>query len=187
MTPSFKSDWPHYPALAVRPRRRGDRMRRRDFSLLLSGATLAWSLKSRAQPTAIPVIGLLNPGSPTSDAARASGYRGSASVAVFVEWLRELVWSDGRNILIDYRWGEGREQHYSDIAIEFVRLKVSVIVAGGNRGRRCGEASDLDHSNRICWRRRRPGSREPSRKFCPTRGKHHGCFLSACGYCAQTI
>jgi putative tryptophan/tyrosine transport system substrate-binding protein len=51
--------------------------------------------------------------------------------AAFVQRLGELGWIDGRNIVIEYRWGKGRAQLYSDIASEFVRLKVNVIVAVG--------------------------------------------------------
>src|SRR5262249_28164556 len=53
-------------------------------------------------------------------------------VAAFVQRLRELGWIEGRTVAIEYRWAEGRSERFSDIAAEFVRLKVNVIVAGGN-------------------------------------------------------
>ena len=46
--------------------------------------------------------------------------------------LRELGWTEGRNIVIEVRWGEGRSERFAEIAAEFVRLKVDVIVSGGS-------------------------------------------------------
>jgi ABC-type uncharacterized transport system substrate-binding protein len=48
-----------------------------------------------------------------------------------VQRLRELGWIEGRTIAIEYRWSEGRTERYAEIAAEFVRLKVDVIVATG--------------------------------------------------------
>ena len=50
----------------------------------------------------------------------------------FVARLRELGWIDGRTIAIEYRWSEGRNERYAEIAAEFVRLKVDVIVTVGS-------------------------------------------------------
>jgi putative ABC transport system substrate-binding protein len=52
----------------------------------------------------------------------------SQRVAAFVQRLRELGWIDGRNLAIEYRWAEGRNERYAESAAEFVRLKVDVIV-----------------------------------------------------------
>lgn len=46
--------------------------------------------------------------------------------------LRELGWVEGRTVAIEYRWAEGRSERYAEIAAEFVRLKVDVIVTGGS-------------------------------------------------------
>ena len=46
--------------------------------------------------------------------------------------LRELGWIEGRTVAIEYRWAEGRSERYADIAAEFVRLKVDVIVTVGS-------------------------------------------------------
>jgi putative ABC transport system substrate-binding protein len=48
--------------------------------------------------------------------------------AAFLQRLRELGWSEGRNIAIEYRWGEGRNERFAEIAAEFVRLKVDLIL-----------------------------------------------------------
>ena len=50
----------------------------------------------------------------------------------FVAHLRELGWIENRNIAIEYRWSEGRTERYAEIAAEFVRLKVDVIVTVGS-------------------------------------------------------
>ena len=48
--------------------------------------------------------------------------------AAFVQRLRELGWIEGRTVAIEYRWAEGRTERFAEIAAEFVRLKVDVIV-----------------------------------------------------------
>ena len=52
-------------------------------------------------------------------------------VAAFVQRLRDLGWIEGRKIAIEYRWAEGRDERYAEIAAEFIRLKVDVIVTTG--------------------------------------------------------
>src|SRR5262245_43757319 len=99
------------------------KMKRRDFVALLGGA-VAWPLAARAQQQAkLPTIGLWGPS--TLSAA-------SQRVARFVQRLRELGWIEGRTVTIEYRWAEGRNERAAEIAAEFVRLKVDVIVAHGN-------------------------------------------------------
>jgi len=98
------------------------KMRRRAFISLLGGA-VAWPLAARAQQQAkLPTIGLWGPS--TLSAA-------SQRVARFVQRLRELGWIEGRTVAIEYRWAEGRNERAAEIAAEFVRLKVDVIVAQG--------------------------------------------------------
>jgi ABC-type uncharacterized transport system substrate-binding protein len=94
-------------------------MKRRQFITLLGGATVAWPLAARAQQSGkLPTIGFLG-ASPSIESQR---------VAVFVQRLRELAWIDGRNLAIEYRWAEGRNERYAENAAELVRLKVDVIV-----------------------------------------------------------
>jgi putative tryptophan/tyrosine transport system substrate-binding protein len=101
-------------------------MRRREFITLLGGAaagpSLLWPLAARAQTRKPPTIGYLGGGGPESQ---------RAWVDAFVQRLRELGWIEGRTIAIEYRWGEGRPERYAEIAAEFVRLKVDVILANG--------------------------------------------------------
>ena len=86
---------------------------------LLGGAT-AWPMAARAQQAAkILTIGYLGPTTPAVESQR---------VAAFVQRLRELGWSEGRDLAIEYRWAEGRSERFSEIAAEFVRLKVDAIV-----------------------------------------------------------
>jgi putative tryptophan/tyrosine transport system substrate-binding protein len=94
-------------------------MKRRQFITLLGGAAAAWPLAARAQqPGKLPTIGFLGAGTPSA---------WSRWTPVFVERLRELGWTEGRTVAIEYRWGEGLDE----IAAEFVRLKVDVIFTNG--------------------------------------------------------
>ena len=45
--------------------------------------------------------------------------------------LRELGWVEGRTVAIEYHWAEGRRERAAEIAAEYVRLKVDVIIGGG--------------------------------------------------------
>ena len=94
-----------------------DRLKRREFLTLL-GAAGAWPLAARAQQPRLPTVGFAG--------ATPSTY--SQWVAAFVQRLRELAWIDGRNLAIEYRWAEGRNERYAEAAAELVRLKVDVIV-----------------------------------------------------------
>ena len=97
-------------------------MRRRDF-ITLVGTAATWPLTARAQQTdKLPTIGFLG--------ASASGFAPWA--AAFVARLRELGWVEGRTVAIEYRWSEGRPERYAEIAAEFVRLKVDVILTVGS-------------------------------------------------------
>jgi putative ABC transport system substrate-binding protein len=98
-------------------------VRRRAFITLFGGAAAAWPLAARAQQTAkLPTIGYLGPSTRSIDVHR---------LGALVQRLRELGWIDGRNVAIEYRWGEGRNERFAEIAAEFVRLKVDVIVTSG--------------------------------------------------------
>jgi putative tryptophan/tyrosine transport system substrate-binding protein len=96
-------------------------MRRRKFITLLGGAA-AWPLGARAQQTRkLPTVAfmLFNASADT------------ALSAAFTDRLRELGWTDGRTVAIDYRWSEGRPERVAEIAAELVQQKVHVIVTYG--------------------------------------------------------
>jgi putative ABC transport system substrate-binding protein len=98
-------------------------MGRREFVGLLGGAA-AWPLVARAQqPPKVPTIGFLGSGTATT---------AGTWVAAFAQRLRELGWIENRTIKIDLRWAEGRHDRSAEIATEFVRLNVNVIVTYGS-------------------------------------------------------
>jgi len=97
-------------------------MQRRYFITLIGGVA-AWPLAARAQQGAKqPTIGFLGTTTPSA---------WSQLVAAFVQRLAELGWIEGRTIAVEYRWAEGRDERFAEIAAEFVRLKVDVIVTSG--------------------------------------------------------
>jgi ABC-type uncharacterized transport system substrate-binding protein len=99
-------------------------MKRREFITLLGGTAATWPLAARAQQAnKLPTIGFL--GANTAETQ-------SQWTAAFLQRLRELGWIDGRNIAIEYRWLDGRSERAAEIAAEFVRLKVDVIVTAGD-------------------------------------------------------
>ncbi|MGA6943917.1 MAG: ABC transporter substrate-binding protein, partial [Pseudolabrys sp.] len=98
-------------------------LRRREFIWLLGGAAAAWPVVARAQQVGkLPTIGFLGESTP-------SGQR--QWVAAFVQRLRELGWVEGRNVAIEYRWAEGRNERFPELVDELVRLKVAAIVTQG--------------------------------------------------------
>src|SRR5262245_6262224 len=103
------------------PEPSGEAMRRREFITLLGGAA-AWPLATHAQPAKLPTIGILGAATPSA---------WSQFIAAFVQRLRELGWIEGRNVAFEFRWAEGRTERFTEIATEFVRLNVDVIVTAG--------------------------------------------------------
>ena len=98
-------------------------VKRREFITLLGGAAAMWPPAGNAQHgVKLPTIGLLG----ATTAALWSRW-----LAAFVERLRELGWMEGRTVTIEYRWAEGRSERFAEIAAEFVRMKVDVIVTAG--------------------------------------------------------
>jgi putative tryptophan/tyrosine transport system substrate-binding protein len=101
-------------------------LKRREVIALLGGLTAAgWPTLVRPQQRAkLPTIGFLGP-------TTADNSVWTQGVIVFAQRLREAGWTDGRTVAIEYRWADGRSERFFDIAAEFVRLKVDVILTGG--------------------------------------------------------
>jgi putative tryptophan/tyrosine transport system substrate-binding protein len=94
-------------------------MRRRDFMKIIGSAAAAWPLAARAQQP-IPVIGCLGAGSP------------SENMRAFRQGLSEAGYVEGRNVLVEYRWAEGRYERLPQLAAELVSRPVTVIFASGS-------------------------------------------------------
>ena len=98
-------------------------MLRREFMAFLGGAAASGPLSVRAQqPGKLPTIGFL--GASTAAASK-------QATEAFLRGLRGLGWIEGRTVMIEYRWGEGRSERYAEIAAEFVRLQVNGMVTVG--------------------------------------------------------
>src|SRR5712691_3411264 len=101
-------------------------MTRASVVAVLNFALLAAPLAAQAQqPTKVPRIGYLGPSSPSLE---------SHLVEAFRQRLRDLGYIEGQNINIDYRWAEGQDDRFPDLAAEVVRLKPDVIVTTGTPG-----------------------------------------------------
>jgi putative ABC transport system substrate-binding protein len=94
---------------------------RREFITLLGGAA-TWPVVARAQQPVMPLIGYLGMESPDSDA---SGLRG------FRQGLSEIGFVDGKNVVIEYRWTEGKYDRLPELVAELVRRQVRAIFTNG--------------------------------------------------------
>ena len=98
-------------------------MKRREFVALLGGAVTTWPLAARAQqPAQIPQVGWIWPGAAAGDPTELVGFK---------HGLRELGYVEGRNIVVEYRFGENRADRLPELAADLVRLNVNVIAAIG--------------------------------------------------------
>src|SRR5262245_9205703 len=97
-------------------------MRRRQFMVCLGGAMAAVPLKALAQRPALPVIGFMSGRSPEDSAHL---------VAAFREGLRNGGFVEGKNVVIDFRWGHGRYDRLPALADDLVSRRVAVLAALG--------------------------------------------------------
>jgi putative tryptophan/tyrosine transport system substrate-binding protein len=97
-------------------------MRRREFIGLVGGAVIAWSVPTRAQQSAMPVVGFLSARSPDESAHLVAAFRRSLSEGGFVE---------GQNVAIEYRWAFGQYDRLPALAAELARRPVAVLVSVG--------------------------------------------------------
>jgi putative tryptophan/tyrosine transport system substrate-binding protein len=97
-------------------------VKRRNFVALLCTAVI-WPLAVHAQPSATPVVGYLGAETPERMAARLQAFR---------QGLADTGYVEGRNVTIEYRWAEGRNDRLPELAADLVRREVNVLAAPGS-------------------------------------------------------
>jgi putative tryptophan/tyrosine transport system substrate-binding protein len=101
----------------------GEAMRRRHFITLLGGAAALWSPAARTQQPTVPVVGFLHPSPQTYNPQLISAFR---------DGLKDKGYADGKNVVIEYRWGNDDVDRLPAIAAELVYRKVSVLATVGH-------------------------------------------------------
>lgn len=105
-------------------------MKRRDFIRFIASASATWPAAARAQQ--LPTIGVLGANSSSSQ---------RQWTEAFVQRLRELGWIEGSTVAIEFRWADGRSERYGEIAAEFARRNVAIIVTSGGSAVRAAKQS----------------------------------------------
>ena len=123
-------------------------MNRREFMTLLGGTAVAWPLAARAQQgERMRRIGVFSGGSASDPEVR-------PRIAAFVQGLAQLGWTDGRNVRIDYRWGEGNADTIRKTAVELVALAPDVILTPGGPALEWLLQATAHCADRVCDRHR---------------------------------
>ena len=132
-------------------------MRRMGLVVVLAVSLVLAPLAGEAEPAdKVARLGFLSGSTPST----ARGF-----VEAFRNQLRELGYVEGQNVIIEYRWAEGRFDRFPDLAAELIRLKVDIILATTAAAARAAKEATATHSDRRgwCWRRCRRRARRQSR------------------------
>jgi putative tryptophan/tyrosine transport system substrate-binding protein len=109
-------------------------MRRREFITLSGAAVVSWPVAVRAQQSKLPTIGFLNGSSPEK-------YR--PYVDAFVQGLKETGYIVGQNVTMEYRWADGRYDHFPEMVADLIARHVDVIVANTPATRAAKKATNI--------------------------------------------
>jgi putative tryptophan/tyrosine transport system substrate-binding protein len=107
-------------------------MKRREFIALICGPAAAWPLAARAQPPAMPVVGILS-------SASLSAF--TDLLGAFRQGLKESGYTEGQNVAIESRWAEGHFERLPELAAELVQLRAAVIVTTGGSSNLAAKAA----------------------------------------------
>jgi hypothetical protein len=146
-------------------------MRRRDFLKGIAGSATGWPLVARAQQP-MPVIGFLDRGSPVAMAA---------NLAAFQKGLADNGYNEDKNVRIEYRWAEGKNDRLPALAAELVRLPVAVIAATRTSAPAMAAKAATSTNSDSFRNRQRSSQRRLSPQFESTERQRHGRVPSKCG------